>query len=47
MQKRTFEDSIGYTTQTNDAPNPYAQGSGYPQPQATYPSANYANPAAV
>lgn len=48
MQKKTFEDSIGYASQTNNtAPSSFAQPSGYPQPQPTYPSANYANPAAV
>ncbi|KAG2211771.1 hypothetical protein INT46_003711 [Mucor plumbeus] len=51
MQKRAYEDAIGYSTQVNDNPSPNFQaGGGYPQPgggQPTYPSANYANPGAV
>lgn len=50
MQKRAYEDAVGYSTQANDAPSPqYGQsGGGFAQggnPQ--YPSANYANPGTV
>ncbi|KAF1798748.1 hypothetical protein FB192DRAFT_1288428 [Mucor lusitanicus] len=51
MQKRAYEDAVGYSTQVNDTPSPNFQSGGYPQPgvggQPTYPSANYANPGAV
>lgn len=52
MQKRTFEDSVGYTqhadepTSTSHFPSSGGFGqSTYAEP--TYPSANYANPGAV
>lgn len=53
MQKRAYEDAVGYSTQISDGDSPnedgFAQGN-YPQAGAgnpQYPSANYASPGAV
>jgi hypothetical protein len=54
MQKRAFEDAIGYSNQGSDSPSPgfpqspYAQNT-FPQPGATptYPPTNYTGPGAV
>ncbi|KAI8889671.1 hypothetical protein K501DRAFT_320301 [Backusella circina FSU 941] len=54
MQKRAFEDAVGYNSQINDDPpsnfptSPYAQNT-FPQTGAapTYPPTNYTGPGAV
>ncbi|GAA5812641.1 hypothetical protein MFLAVUS_006098 [Mucor flavus] len=54
MQKRAYEDAVGYSTQINDQASPHAGGFGqssYPQPGSgnpqQYPAANYASSGAV
>lgn len=49
MQKRAYEDAVGYSTQLNDTSPSTGQG-GYPQPSGgtpQYPAANYASPGVV
>jgi hypothetical protein len=50
MQKRAYEDAVGYSTQVNDTnPSPNFQQDSYSQPggNPTYQPSNYQSPGAV
>lgn len=49
MQKRAYEDAVGYSTQVHDTPHHVGGGGGgFGQNNETqYPPANYASPGAV
>lgn len=49
MQKRAYEDAVGYSTQVHDTPSPHhVGGTGFsPSNNPQYPPANYASPGAV